>query len=253
MAVRVRFAPSPTGYLHIGGARTALFNWLYARRHRGTFILRIEDTDRERSTEASVRAILDGLKWLGVDWDEGPEVGGPFGPYFQSQRLELYRTWAEKLIEMGRAYRCYCTREEIEARRKVAEAEKRAYRYEGTCRELKAPPPGRTSYVVRFKMPATDGMVTFTDKVLGRIGKPYSDLDDAVLLRADGIPLYNFGCVVDDHFMEVTLVGRGQEHVNSTFPQLLLYEAFGWQVPDFRSSWGPTARSCRSAGTPKPT
>lgn len=230
---RLRFAPSPTGYLHIGGARTALFNWLYARRHGGSFVLRLEDTDQERSTTQSVQAILDGLKWLGIDWDEGPEVGGSFGPYFQMQRLSLYREWAEKLIAQGQAYRCFCTREELEQRRGFFERQKLTYKYEGTCRERTSPPPGRTQSVVRFKMPGREGSALFTDKVLGRISKPYSDLDDWVMLRADGIPVYNYGCVIDDHLMEITLVGRGQEHINSTFPQLMLYRALGWEPPEF--------------------
>ncbi len=227
---RVRFAPSPTGYLHIGGARTALFNWLYARRHAGKFILRLEDTDRERSTEESVQAILDGLRWLGLDWDEGPGVGGPVGPYFQTERLDLYRREADTLIGGGKAYRCYCTKEELEERRRVFEKQKRPYKYEGTCRNRTDFPPGRTA-VVRFLMPEVDETLTYTDEVLGRISKQTSDLDDFVMLRADGIPLYNFGCVVDDHAMNITLVVRGQEHINSTFPQLMLYRALGWTPP----------------------
>ncbi|WP_224367249.1 glutamate--tRNA ligase [Hyalangium versicolor] len=234
-APRVRFAPSPTGYLHIGGARTALFNYLYARRFGGTFILRIEDTDQERSTEASLQAILDGLKWLDIGWDEGPEKGGPYPPYFQTQRLDTYRQHAEQLIAAGKAYRCYCTPEEIKERR--ARAEKEAgvtgvYKYEGTCRDRKDVPAGQHS-VVRFKMPSQEGSVSFDDFVLGKITKEYSDLDDWVMLRADGIPLYNFGCVIDDHLMDISLVARGQEHVNSTFPQLMLYQAFGWEPPRF--------------------
>ena len=229
---RVRFAPSPTGYLHIGGARTALFNFLYARRFGGTFVLRMEDTDRERSTPESVQAIYEGLEWLGLSWDEGPRVGGDHGPYFQTERLDLYREHAERLITEGKAYRCYCTREEIDERRKLAEAEKRQYKYEGTCRDLTEAPEGRTS-IVRFRMPDGEGSVTFDDLVLGPITKLHSDLDDWVMLRADGIPLYNFGCVIDDHAMEMTVVGRGQEHVNSTFPQLMLYAALGWQPPRF--------------------
>jgi glutamyl-tRNA synthetase len=232
-APRLRFAPSPTGYLHIGGARTALFNWLYARKRGGSLVLRIEDTDRERSTEASVQAILDGLRWLGIDWDEGPEVGGPYAPYFQTQRLDSYRAHADRLIAEKKAFRCFCTREELDARRKVAEAEKRNYRYEGTCRELTAPPEGRTAHVIRFRVPDREGELAFTDQVLGRIAKPYSDLDDWVMMRGDGIPLYNFGCVVDDHLMAITHVGRGQEHINSTFPQLLVYDALGWAPPLF--------------------
>lgn len=228
---RVRFAPSPTGYLHIGGARTALFNYLYARRYGGTFILRMEDTDRERSTPESVQAILDGLDWLGIDWDEGPGKGGPHGPYFQTERLELYRQYAEQLISEGKAYRCYCTKEELEQRRAAAEREKRAYRYEGTCRDRKDAPDRPA--VIRFRMPSGEGRAAFHDKVLGPIAKEYSDLDDWVMLRADGIPLYNYGCVIDDYTMGITLVARGQEHVNSTFPQLMLYQALGWKPPEF--------------------
>jgi glutamyl-tRNA synthetase len=221
---RLRFAPSPTGYLHIGGARTALFNWLYARRHHAVFVLRIEDTDRDRSTAESVQAILDGLRWLGIDWDEGP--------YFQTERLALYKDWSEKLISQGLAYRCYCTRELLEERRAAFEREKRTYRYEGTCRNLKDYPADKP-HVVRFKMPQHIGSLTFTDKVIGKISKEYSDLDDFVILRGDGLPLYNFGAVIDDHTMGITLVGRGQEHINSTFPQLAIYQALGWEVPEF--------------------
>jgi glutamyl-tRNA synthetase len=245
---RVRFAPSPTGYLHIGGARTALFNYLYARRFGGTFILRIEDTDLERSTEASLKAIFDALKWLDIAWDEGPEKGGPHSPYFQTQRLDTYRQHAEQLLAAGKAYRCYCTQEELKERRalseknrraqaekegrKITDEEARAWKYDGLCRNRKDIPQGRPS-VVRFKMPSTEGTVSFDDLVLGKISKEYSDLDDWVMLRADGIPLYNYGCVIDDHMMEITLVSRGQEHVNSTLPQLMLYQAFGWQPPQF--------------------
>jgi glutamyl-tRNA synthetase len=227
---RLRFAPSPTGYLHIGGARTALFNWLYARRHGGRFVLRMEDTDRERSTAESVRAILDGLRWLGIDWDEGPEVGGPHGPYFQSERTALYRELAEKLVREGKAYRCYCTKEELDERRKVFEKMGRPYKYEGTCRERKEQPD--KPFVVRLKLPQ-GGAVRFDDLVCGSIRKEMDDLYDEVLCRGDYVPLYDFGAVVDDHAMEITLVGRGQEHINSTFPQLVLYEFLGWQPPRF--------------------
>jgi glutamyl-tRNA synthetase len=228
---RVRFAPSPTGYLHIGGARTALFNWLYARRFGGSFILRIEDTDRERSTELSVKAILDGLRWLKLDWDEGPEKGGSFGPYFQTERLASYRDTCEALVRAGKAYRCWCTPDELKARRQAVEKAGGQYKYERTCRDRKTPGAGPS--VVRFKTPDGDGQVTFQDKVLGAITKTYADLDDWVMLRSDGVPLYNLGCVVDDHGMQVTLVCRGQEHVNSTFPQLCLYEALEWKPPEF--------------------
>ncbi|MCL2625461.1 MAG: glutamate--tRNA ligase [Cystobacterineae bacterium] len=229
--VRVRFAPSPTGYLHIGGARTALFNWLHARNLKGQFILRVEDTDQSRSTPESVEAILEGLRWLGLNWDEGPEVGGEYGPYFQMRKLERYREVAETLIASGHAYRCSCTKEELEERRLLAEKQKRLYRYEGLCRNKTL--SRDTPHVVRFKVPQEAGSVCFLDEVLGRICKQYSDIEDFILLRNDGIPLYNFGCVVDDHDMAISLVGRGQEHINSTFGQMLLFEALGWQAPKF--------------------
>ena len=227
--VRVRFAPSPTGYLHIGGARTALFNWLYARHTGGKFILRIEDTDKERSTDASKQAILDGLTWLGLDWDEGPGVGGPVGPYQQTERIELYRQYAEELRAKGRAYRCTCTKEELDARRKLVG---QSYKYEGTCRDDKD--PAGKPYVLRFRLPEDVAQrVQFDDRVVGKISKGVSDLYDEVLCRSDYVPLYDFGCVVDDHTMGITLAVRGQEHINSTFPQVLMYEALGWAPPEF--------------------
>ncbi len=226
----LRFAPSPTGYLHIGGARTALFNWLYARRFGGSFVLRMEDTDRERSTPESVRAILDGLRWLGIDWDEGPEVGGPHGPYFQSERIPLYRETAERLVRDGHAYRCYCTKEELDERRKAFEKMGRPYKYEGTCRSRKDEPD--RPFVIRLRLPDS-GAVRFDDVVCGAIRKDVDDLYDEVLCRSDYVPLYDFGCVVDDHAMGITLVGRGQEHINSTFPQLVLYEYLGFAPPRF--------------------
>jgi glutamyl-tRNA synthetase len=227
---RLRFAPSPTGYLHIGGARTALFNWLYARHFGGKLVLRMEDTDRERSTPESVKAILDGLRWLGLDWDEGPEVGGPHGPYFQSERVALYRETADKLIREGKAYRCYCTKEELDARRKVFEQMSRPYKYEGTCRARTDQPD--KPWVVRLRLPDS-GAVRFDDLVCGAIRKEMEDLYDEVLCRGDYVPLYNFGCVIDDHAMAITLVGRGQEHINSTFPQLVLYDYLGLTPPKF--------------------
>jgi glutamyl-tRNA synthetase len=228
---RLRFAPSPTGYLHIGGARTALFNWLYARRYAGSFVLRMEDTDRERSTPESARAILDGLRWLGIDWDEGPEVGGPYGPYFQSERVDFYREAAERLIREGKAYRCYCTKEELDERRRVYEKLGRPYRYEGTCR-TRAEQPDRP-WVVRFRLPESSGAVRYEDRVLGSIRKDLEDLYDEVLCRGDYVPLYNFGAAVDDNAMSITVVARGQEHINSTFPQILIYEALGYEKPEF--------------------
>lgn len=228
---RVRFAPSPTGYLHIGGARTALFNWLYARRTGGAFLLRIEDTDEARSTQASLDAILDSMRWLGLDWDEGPEVGGPHGPYRQTERLALYREFAERLIREGKAYRCVCTKEELDAQRKAAEEAKRPFRYPGTCRARRDIDAG-TPHAVRFVMPRT-GEVGFTDLVKGRIAVRAEELQDEVILRSDGVPLYNFGAVVDDVTMEITLVARGDDHVINTPRQVLMYEALGTTPPRF--------------------
>jgi glutamyl-tRNA synthetase len=227
---RLRFAPSPTGFLHIGGARTALFNWLWARHAGGAFILRIEDTDRERSTAEAVQAILDGMRWLGLDWDEGPEVGGPHGPYFQMQRLDLYQEYARKLIREGKAYACTCTKEELDLQREQARAEKRQYIYPGTCRD-KPHDPGKR-HVVRFKVPKLLE-VTYDDLVKGPMTRPGSTLQDEVILRSDGVPLYNFGAVVDDVTMTVNLVARGDDHVNNTAFQILLYEALGYPVPSF--------------------
>jgi glutamyl-tRNA synthetase len=228
--LRVRFAPSPTGYLHIGGARTALFNWLWARQHGGTFILRIEDTDQGRSTKEAEAAIFDALRWLGLDWDEGPDVGGPHGPYFQMQRLDLYEAHAQRLIKEGKAFACYCTREELDAGRKKAEAEKRQYRYPGTCREKPYDPS--KPHVIRFRVPE-HGATAWDDLVKGHISTPHDTLQDEVILRSDRVPLYNFGAVVDDITMQVNLVGRGDDHVNNTARQILMYEALGYPVPTF--------------------
>lgn len=228
---RVRFAPSPTGYLHIGGVRTALFNWLWARKTGGKFILRIEDTDQERSTPESKAVILDSLGWLGIDWDEGPGVGGAYGPYTQMERLHIYAEMADKLIFEGKAYRCYCTKEELDAQREALKAKdpKAQFRYPGTCRDRKDQPDKK--YVVRFKMP--EGKVTYVDKVFGEVTTPNSEQQDFVLVRSDGVPLYNFGAVVDDLTMEITLVARGRDHMVNTPPQVLLYEAFGAKIPAF--------------------
>jgi glutamyl-tRNA synthetase len=227
---RVRFAPSPTGYLHIGGARTALFNWLWARKHGGTFVLRVEDTDRERSTQAAVDAIFDAMRWLGLDWDEGPGVGGPDGPYFQTERLDIYKGHAERLVREGKAYACYCTREELDVLRKQAEAQKRQFRYPGTCRE-KPYDPSRP-HVIRFRVPET-GSTTFVDLVKGPIETSHEVLQDEVILRGDGMPLYNFGAVVDDVTMRINLVARGDDHVNNTARQILMYAGLGYPAPTF--------------------
>ncbi len=222
--VRTRFAPSPTGYLHIGGARTALFCWAYARRHGGKFVLRVEDTDQERSTQESVQAILDGLSWLGIDWDEGP--------FFQMQRLDRYREAAERLLAEGKAYRCYCTKEELEAMREAQVARGEKPRYDRRWRDsTEAPPPGRTP-VIRFRNPL-EGAVTWDDLVKGPVTVSNDELDDLVLLRGDGVPTYNFGVVVDDLDMAMTHVIRGDDHVNNTPRQINLYRALGGEVPHF--------------------
>ena len=224
MSVRVRFAPSPTGYLHIGGVRTALFNWLWARKSGGVFVLRIEDTDRERSTPESKRAILDSLTWLGLDWDEGP--------FTQTDRLPLYAEYAERLIREKKAFRCYCTKEELDAQREALKKQdpKAQFRYPGTCRDRKDE-PGKP-FVVRFRSPR-EGSVTYVDKVFGEITTPNAAQQDFVLLRTDGVPLYNFGAVVDDVTMNITLVARGRDHMVNTPPQINIYEALGVAPPEF--------------------
>jgi glutamyl-tRNA synthetase len=231
-STRVRFAPSPTGYLHIGGVRTALFNWLWARKTGGTFVLRIEDTDQERSTPESLQIIFDSMKWLGLHWDEGPEVGGPHGPYTQMERLGVYREHSERLIAKRKAYRCYCTREELEKARNDLKARdpKATFKYPGTCRHRTDEPD--LPYVVRFVAPE-GGSVTYVDKVFGEVTTPNAAQQDFVLVRSDGVPLYNFGAVVDDVAMGMTLVARGRDHMVNTPPQILLYEAFGAKVPEF--------------------
>jgi glutamyl-tRNA synthetase len=229
---RVRFAPSPTGYLHIGGVRTALFNWLWARKTGGAFVLRIEDTDQERSTAESKAVILDSLAWLEIDWDEGPGVGGNYGPYTQMERLGIYKDHAERLIREKKAYRCFCTREELEAAREDLKKRdpKATFKYPGTCRNRTDHPD--KPFVVRLLVPQ-DGNVTYVDKVFGEVVTPNAAQQDFVLLRSDGVPLYNFGCVVDDLTMAITLVARGRDHMVNTPPQILLYEALGAKVPDF--------------------
>ena len=221
--IRLRFAPSPTGYLHIGGARTALFNWLLARKTGGTFILRIEDTDVARSTQESVDAILQGMEWLGLDWDEGP--------FYQSDNFPLYKEYVQKLLAAGKAYRCYCTSEELEAKREMALAEGRKPKYDGTCRDLAAENPDRP-HVVRFRAPQ-DGVTAFNDLIKGPITFNNEELDDLIIQRTDGTPTYNFVVVVDDASMDITTVIRGDDHINNTPRQILLYEALGQPVPSF--------------------
>ena len=227
MKVRTRFAPSPTGYLHIGGARTALFSWAYARRHGGQFILRIEDTDLERSTEASVQAILEGMRWLGLDWGEGP--------FFQMKRLARYKEVAEQLIAAGHAYHDYMSREELETLRKEQISRGEKPRYDGRWRPERSKgmtPPKDRAPVVRFRTPE-EGEVGWKDLVKGPISFPNAELDDLVLLRADGVPTYNFGVVVDDLDMDITHVIRGDDHVNNTPRQIHIFRALGKELPHF--------------------
>jgi glutamyl-tRNA synthetase len=232
--IRVRFAPSPTGYLHVGGARTALFNWLFARRKGGVFVLRIEDTDAERSSDDMVEGILDGLRWLGLDWDEGPRVDGPYAPYFQSQRLDRYRASAERLVADGHAYYCFCTPESLKAKREAAEAKGSAFRYDRTCLGLSAAEiSARRSQprAIRFRVP--DGAMRFDDLVHGPIEFSSDHLDDFVILRSDGHPTYHLSVVSDDVEMKITHVIRGDDHISNTPKQLLLYQALGAPVPAF--------------------
>lgn len=233
MTVRVRFAPSPTGYLHIGGVRTALFNWLWAKKTGGTFVLRIEDTDQARSTPENEQIILESLRWLGLDWGEGPDIGGASGPYRQMERLALYDEYARRLIDQGLAYRCTCTKEDLEKARAeiTAKDPKAQFRYPGTCRD-KDHKPGDKPFVVRMKVPS-DGAITYQDLVFGEVTTPNNTHQDFVLVRSDGVPLYNFGAVVDDISMGITLVARGRDHMINTPPQILLYQAFGAKLPQF--------------------
>ena len=247
MTPRVRFAPSPTGYLHIGGARTALFNWLYARRHGGTFVLRIEDTDVERSSADMVTGILDGLRWLGVTWDEGPDIGGPHAPYFQSERLDRYRAGAERLLAEGHAYYCYCSPERLREEREGAESRGDAWQYDRACLSLSADrvaelqasgvPPA-----VRFKVP--EGQTTFDDAVHGRIEFERGNIEDFVVMRSDGGPTYHLSVVVDDIDMAITHVVRGDDHISNTPKHVLLFEALGaasaWRGGGCTSSPAPT-------------
>ena len=235
--MRVRFAPSPTGQLHVGNVRTALFNWLLARRLGGTLVLRIEDTDAERSTRESERAILEDLRWMGLEWDEGIEKGGDHGPYRQSERLHIYRAHIVELLSRGQAYRCFCLPEELEMERYAALRERRPPKYSGRCRDI---PPDQArqrvengeSAAIRFRIP-DDREVVLNDLVRGEVRFTTEVLGDPVLVRSEGIPAYNYAVVIDDALMEITHVIRGEDHISNTPRQLLLYEAFGWTPPTF--------------------
>jgi glutamyl-tRNA synthetase len=236
MVPRVRFAPSPTGYLHIGGARTALFNWLYARRHGGVFVLRIEDTDAERSSWEMVSGIVDGLRWLGLDWDEGPDVGGPHGPYFQSQRQQMHQQAAERLVTDGHAYYCYCTPERLQAERAAAEARGEGWIYDRRCLSL-APEQiagleaTHQPRAIRVRVPP--GQTSFDDLVHGAITFDHANIEDFVIVRSDGLPTYQLSVVCDDVDMAMTHVVRGDDHISNTPKQILLYRALGAETPRF--------------------
>ena len=234
--VRVRFAPSPTGLLHIGGARTALFNWLFAKKNNGTFILRIEDTDRTRFSPEAVDDLIASLKWLGLDWDEGIEKGGEFGPYVQSERTALYKKYADKLVAEGKAYKCYCTAERLKEMREVRQKEGKKG-YDRKCRNLSDSEreeleKNGAPFVVRFAMP-TDGATKLSDAIRGDIIYPNEGQDDFVILKSDGFPTYHLANVVDDHLMKISHVLRGEEWIPSTPKHVCLYESFGWQPPVF--------------------
>ena len=225
-SVRVRFPPSPTGHLHVGRARTALFNWLFARHHRGVFVLRIEDTDRERSTEEFLQSILEAMTWFGLDWDEGPPAPG----YRQTERLDIYRAHAERLLAEGKAYRCRCTAETLEALRKAAEQRKETFRYPGTCREANV--PASEPHALRLRAPR-EGQTIVDDVIRGTVIFENMELDDWILVRTDGTPTYNFCVVVDDVTMKITHVIRGNDHLSNTPKQVHCYEALGYPLPVF--------------------
>lgn len=238
-SVRVRFAPSPTGKLHIGGARTAIYNWAFARANGGTFILRIDDTDPTRSTDENTQIILRAMRWLGLDWDEGPEVGGDFGPYSQTERLDLYKQTAERLLAEGKAYPCFCTPEQLAADREAAQARKDPFQgYQRRCRDLtpqeaQARIDAGEPYVLRIKVPENRGNVVINDAVHGEVTFDAKELDDFVIFRSDGTPTYNFATVVDDALMGITHVIRGDDHLSNTPRQVMVYEAMGAPVPTF--------------------
>ena len=235
--VRTRFAPSPTGYLHIGGVRTALFNWLYARRHGGRFVLRIDDTDQQRNVAEALQPILNGFRWLGIEWDEGPEVGGDHGPYYQSERAERYAETVQQLLDCGAAYRDYATTEELQAEREEAQAEKRRFIYsrrfmaETDADRQKFEAEGRQG-VVRLKMPR-EGTCDFEDEIRGAMSLDWAREQDHVIQRADGSCLYNLATVVDDHQMKISHVIRAEEHLSNTPRQIFIYQALGWELPSF--------------------
>ena len=235
--VRTRFAPSPTGFMHLGGLRAALYGYLFARKNGGKFILRIEDTDQVRFVEGATEVIYDTLRRCGMNWDEGPDVGGPVGPYIQSQRKELYLPYAQQLVKTGHAYYCFCTKEELEERRAACEAKGEVFKYDKHClpltqEEIQRKLDAGVPYVIRQNAPTT-GETSYDDLVFGHMTFPNDTLDDMVLIKQDGMPTYNFANVIDDHLMGITHVMRGMEYLSSTPKYNLLYEAFGWEIPQY--------------------
>jgi len=235
--IRVRFAPSPTGYLHIGGARTCLFNWLFARKNGGKLILRIEDTDQERIKEDSINQILSSLSWLGLDWDEGPGKGGDFGPYFQAQRLDIYKNEVERILQEDKAYYCFCTQEEIEEKRQQAQKDGDYYRYDGKCRNLskieaQALLKQGKKAVIRIKVPES-GQTVVTDMVRGQVVFENALLDDMVIMKSSGMPTYNFACAIDDNAMKISHIIRAEEHLSNTPKQIIMAKALGYEIPDY--------------------
>src|SRR3972149_6723741 len=234
--VRVRFAPAPTGLRHIGNSMTALFNFLFAKRHQGTFVLRIEDTDVERSTEPSIDRSVEDLQWLGISWEEGPDREGPLGPYRQSQRISIYREFADRLSQEGKSYKCFCSEERLEKLRKEQLSKGKMPRYDGRCRSLSKEEIAKMESsglqpVLRFRVGA--GPILFEDLIHGKMRFDSAGIGDFIIVRSDGMAAYNFACVVDDHLMDITHVIRGEHHLSNTPRQILLYQALAWQPPIF--------------------
>lgn len=235
--IRVRFAPSPTGFLHIGNARTALFNWLYAKAINGKLILRIEDTDQERSTKEAVDMAIKSLKWLGIDWDEGPEIGGDYGPYFQSERLDIYKKYTEKLMEEGKAYYCFCTSEELEKKSNMQRTLNQPIIYDGKCRDIPLEEAKRRAAngdpaKIRFRVPKNQ-IITFDDFVRGVVKTNSDEIGDIIIVRENGFPTYNYAVVIDDMLMKISHIIRGEDHISNTPKQILIYEALGAEIPKF--------------------
>lgn len=237
MTVRLRFAPSPTGHLHIGGARTALFNYLFAKQQQGQYILRVEDTDQARNRKDAIQGFIDNFRWLDLNWDEGPDVGGDFGPYSSMERLDLYQPYIDQLLQEDKAYRCFCSKEQLDAEKEAALSNGKLYRYAGTCRHLSKEEQEHKettgeAFTIRCRVPVA-GSVEFTDLIRGEVRFAHEDIEDFVIVKSDGIPTYHFAVTIDDALMQITHVVRGEEHLSNTPKQILLYHALGWETPQF--------------------